>query len=46
LYRCHYGENPPPPGHNVMGAGPNAKPRSNGKPMILHRDLKPENSEQ
>ena len=44
LYRCHYGESPPPPGHNVMGAGPNAKPRNNGKPMILHRDLKPENS--
>ncbi|KAF2741124.1 calcium/calmodulin-dependent protein kinase type 2 beta chain [Polyplosphaeria fusca] len=43
LYRCHYGEDAPPPGRNVMGLGANAKPRSSGKPMILHRDLKPEN---
>ncbi|KAF2749131.1 G2-specific protein kinase-like protein nimA [Sporormia fimetaria CBS 119925] len=42
LYRCHYGEDPPPSGSNVLGMGPNAKPGS-GKPMILHRDLKPEN---
>ena len=44
LYRCHYGEDAPPAGSNVMGLGSNAKPRGNGKPMILHRDLKPENS--
>jgi NIMA (never in mitosis gene a)-related kinase 2 len=44
LYRCHYGEDPPPAGGNVMGLGANAKPNRNGKPMILHRDLKPENS--
>jgi len=45
LYRCHYGEDPPPPGQNVMGLGANAKPRTNtSRPMILHRDLKPENS--
>ncbi|ORY18714.1 kinase-like domain-containing protein [Clohesyomyces aquaticus] len=43
LYRCHYGEDPPAAGQNVMGLGANAKPRGNGKPMILHRDLKPEN---
>ncbi|KAF2268128.1 kinase-like protein [Lojkania enalia] len=44
LYRCHYGEDPPPAGRNVLGLGANAKPRgSSGKPMILHRDLKPEN---
>lgn len=46
LYRCHYGENPPPAGRNVMGLGVTAKPkRDPSKPMILHRDLKPENSE-
>jgi NIMA (never in mitosis gene a)-related kinase len=45
LYRCHYGEDPPPSGSNVMGLGANAKPGTGtGKPMILHRDLKPENS--
>ncbi|KAF2116924.1 kinase-like domain-containing protein [Lophiotrema nucula] len=42
LYRCHYGEDPPAAGRNVLGLGQNAKPRST-KPMILHRDLKPEN---
>lgn len=45
LYRCHYGEDPPAAGRNVMGLGANAKPSRTGKPMILHRDLKPENSE-
>jgi NIMA (never in mitosis gene a)-related kinase len=45
LYRCHYGEDPPKPGSNVMGLGADAKPSRNGKRMILHRDLKPENSE-
>lgn len=45
LYRCHYGQDAPPPGHNVMGLAADAKPvRSREKPMILHRDLKPENS--
>ncbi|KAF2179755.1 kinase-like protein, partial [Zopfia rhizophila CBS 207.26] len=44
LYRCHYGEDPPPPGRNALGLDVNAKLRgSSGKPMILHRDLKPEN---
>ncbi|KAF2281404.1 kinase-like protein [Westerdykella ornata] len=42
LYRCHYGEDPPPSGANVLGLGPDAQPHT-GKPMILHRDLKPEN---
>jgi NIMA (never in mitosis gene a)-related kinase len=45
LYRCHYGQDPPPAGQNVMGLGADAKPvRDRGRPMILHRDLKPENS--
>ncbi|KAF9738224.1 hypothetical protein PMIN06_001762 [Paraphaeosphaeria minitans] len=45
LYRCHYGQDPPPAGQNVMGLGADAKPvrDRNGRPMILHRDLKPEN---
>ncbi|KAF2689325.1 kinase-like protein [Lentithecium fluviatile CBS 122367] len=45
LYRCHYGQDAPAPGRNVMGLGADAKPvrDRNGKPMILHRDLKPEN---
>lgn len=46
LYRCHYGEDPPAAGRNVMGLVGNAKPaRDPRKPMILHRDLKPENSQ-
>ncbi|KAF1830358.1 calcium/calmodulin-dependent protein kinase type 2 beta chain [Decorospora gaudefroyi] len=44
LYRCHYGEDPPAAGRNVMGLVGNAKPaRDPRRPMILHRDLKPEN---
>ncbi|KAF1997853.1 G2-specific protein kinase-like protein nimA [Amniculicola lignicola CBS 123094] len=44
LYRCHYGEDPPAAGQNVLGLGAHAKPgNGKGKPMILHRDLKPEN---
>lgn len=45
LYRCHYGEDPPEVGRNVMGLGKDAKPiKSKQSPyMILHRDLKPEN---
>jgi NIMA (never in mitosis gene a)-related kinase 2 len=47
LYRCHYGEDPPESGHNVMGLGNSAKPtklKSKQAPwMVLHRDIKPEN---
>ncbi|KAL9092804.1 MAG: hypothetical protein Q9165_004222 [Trypethelium subeluteriae] len=46
LYRCHYGENPPEAGTNLMGLGEDAKPKIKSKQqqyMILHRDLKPEN---
>ena len=46
LYRCHYGENPPEVGTNLMGLGDDAKPKIRSKQqqyMILHRDLKPEN---
>ena len=46
LYRCHYGEDPPEVGRNVMGLSSDAKPlRKTSHAMILHRDLKPENSE-
>ncbi|KAK5166016.1 hypothetical protein LTR04_000792 [Oleoguttula sp. CCFEE 6159] len=46
LYRCHYGENPPDVGRDVLGGGNNARPAlksKQGQYMILHRDLKPEN---
>ena len=46
LYRCHYGEDPPEVGKNVMGPGNVAKPKDSedkNKVVILHRDLKPEN---
>jgi NIMA (never in mitosis gene a)-related kinase len=47
LYRCHYGEDPPEAGKNVMGLGNTAKPtkiRAKAVPwMVLHRDIKPEN---
>ncbi|KAF2753289.1 kinase-like protein [Pseudovirgaria hyperparasitica] len=45
LYRCHYGENAPDVGHDIMGLGNNAKPLKSKQNMfmILHRDLKPEN---
>ncbi|KAF2083572.1 kinase-like protein, partial [Saccharata proteae CBS 121410] len=45
LYRCHYGQDPPEAGPNVMGLGNDAKPlkATQKQPMILHRDLKPEN---
>ena len=46
LFRCHYGENPPDVGRNVMGLGENARSKPKGQVMILHRDLKPENGEQ
>lgn len=44
LYRCHYAEDPPEVGRNVMGLGCDARPK-NRPPhqVILHRDLKPEN---
>ena len=46
LYRCHYGDDPPEVGRNVMGLSSDAKPlRKTSHAMILHRDLKPENSE-
>ncbi|GME36124.1 hypothetical protein GTA08_BOTSDO07471 [Neofusicoccum parvum] len=45
LYRCHYGQDPPEAGRNVMGLGNNAIPVKEKQRhiMILHRDLKPEN---
>ncbi|KAL9090988.1 MAG: hypothetical protein Q9159_001614 [Coniocarpon cinnabarinum] len=46
LYRCHYGEDPPEVGRNVMGLSSDAKPArktQHANAMILHRDLKPEN---
>jgi NIMA (never in mitosis gene a)-related kinase len=44
LYKCHYGEDPPEAGSNVMGLVNSAKPKPPaGGVMILHRDLKPEN---
>ncbi|KAF2810314.1 G2-specific protein kinase-like protein nimA [Mytilinidion resinicola] len=42
LFRCHYGEDPPEAGHDVMGYGSITVPNS-VKPSVLHRDLKPEN---
>jgi NIMA (never in mitosis gene a)-related kinase 2 len=45
LYRCHYGQNPPDAGSNVMGLGNDAKPTNKPQLTILHRDLKPENGE-
>lgn len=46
LYRCHYGEDVPDVGRNVIGLGSDAKPVAKDalRAMILHRDLKPENS--
>ncbi|KAK8166618.1 kinase-like domain-containing protein [Phyllosticta citrichinensis] len=45
LYRCHYGDDPPEAGRNVMGLGNDAIPNRDKQKnlMILHRDLKPEN---
>lgn len=45
LYRCHYGQDPPEAGRNVMGLGNDAIPVKEKQRhiMILHRDLKPEN---
>lgn len=46
LYRCHYGEDAPEVGRNVIGLSSDAKPLKSkvSHSMILHRDLKPENS--
>lgn len=45
LYRCHYGDDPPPVGSNVVGLSSDARPLKSkaAHNMILHRDLKPEN---
>ncbi|KAI9682520.1 MAG: G2-specific serine/threonine protein kinase [Trizodia sp. TS-e1964] len=46
LYRCHYGQDPPEVGENILNPANNAKAkalRNKGQVMILHRDLKPEN---
>ncbi|KAK0640228.1 G2-specific protein kinase nim-1 [Lasiodiplodia hormozganensis] len=45
LYRCHYGQDPPDAGRNVLGLGNNAIPIKEKQRhiTILHRDLKPEN---
>lgn len=46
LYRCHYGENPPAPGHEEAGGKGKPVPgvqSKQGHRIILHRDLKPEN---
>jgi len=47
LYRCHYGEDPPEVGKNVLRLSDDARPirSKQSHAMILHRDLKPENSE-
>ena len=45
LYRCHYGEDPPAVGVEVLAPPPSPKKlRSKTQVMILHRDLKPDNS--
>lgn len=44
LYRCHYGEDPPPVGKRFMDKEERLLSKK-GNYMILHRDLKPENSE-
>ena len=46
LYRCHYGDDPPEVGGNVMkGLALNPQPLKSKQShnVILHRDLKPEN---
>lgn len=45
LYRCHYGEEPPPPGKEGGEArkGKAIIQSKQGHRVILHRDLKPEN---
>lgn len=47
LYRCHYGEDPPEVGKNVLRLSDDARPlrSKQSHAMILHRDLKPENSQ-
>ena len=43
LYRCHYGEDPPPPGKESGIRKGRALMSKQGHTVILHRDLKPEN---
>ena len=43
LYRCHYGEDPPPPGKEGDARKGKALVSKQGHRVILHRDLKPEN---
>ncbi|KAF2162233.1 hypothetical protein M409DRAFT_69166 [Zasmidium cellare ATCC 36951] len=43
LYRCHYGEDPPPPGKEGNVRKGKALQSKQGHTVILHRDLKPEN---
>ncbi|KAL8808529.1 MAG: hypothetical protein Q9182_000080 [Xanthomendoza sp. 2 TL-2023] len=47
LYRCHYGQDPPEAGTNILGLTGEVKPpqglRGKNQVMILHRDLKPDN---
>lgn len=45
LYRCHYGEHPPTPGHEENGGKSKPVQSKQGHRIILHRDLKPENGE-
>lgn len=43
LYRCHYGEDPPPAGKEGNVRKGKALVSKQGHTVILHRDLKPEN---
>ncbi|KAM3419032.1 hypothetical protein BST61_g4987 [Cercospora zeina] len=43
LYRCHYGEDPPPAGKEGNMRKGKALVSKQGHTVILHRDLKPEN---
>lgn len=47
LYRCHFGENPPEIGADVLGliSEVQNKEPPKGQNRIMHRDLKPENGE-
>ncbi|KAK3094259.1 G2-specific serine/threonine protein kinase, partial [Teratosphaeriaceae sp. CCFEE 6253] len=43
LYRCHYGEDTPPPAQEVAVRQGKVLQSKQGHRVILHRDLKPEN---
>lgn len=45
LYRCHYGEDPPPAGKEGDARKGKTLVSKQGHTVILHRDLKPENGE-